>query len=311
MMRCSAAAPDLPHTHASAASPPRAVNPVSVVLVLASALTHVYWNYELKRATLPAAYTVWLMGIGALLAAGPSLLFASHHRVPLVGWACVAGTGALYAAYYYLLARGYDHDDLSRIYPIARGVAPAATAGLGSLFFAERPSLPGWLGIAAVSCGVLLLCLPGRASECARPITLAGLAAAVGTGLCTSGYSAIDKLGVRHVDPAIYLTLTFAVGAAAQGAILVPRYGPARVMEEARRGGARLWLAAALSVGGYLLILHVLRTEPVSYVVPLRSVAVLLSVLAGNRLLGEEGGWSRTAAAALIVAGIAAIALAG
>jgi drug/metabolite transporter (DMT)-like permease len=55
----------------------------------------------------------------------------------------------------------------------------------------------------------------------------------------------------------------------------------------------------------------VLRTEPVSYVVPLRSVSVLLSVGVGHRFLGEGGGARRWAAAALILLGITAIALRG
>jgi drug/metabolite transporter (DMT)-like permease len=54
-----------------------------------------------------------------------------------------------------------------------------------------------------------------------------------------------------------------------------------------------------------------LRTEPVSYVVPLRSVSVLLSVLTGARFLGEKGSPLRLGAAALIVLGITAITLFG
>jgi hypothetical protein len=64
-------------------------------------------------------------------------------------------------------------------------------------------------------------------------------------------------------------------------------------------------------VGGYATILFVLRAEPVSYVVALRSVSVLFSVLAGTRLLGEEGVAQRLGAAALIVLGIGAIAVTG
>jgi drug/metabolite transporter (DMT)-like permease len=64
-------------------------------------------------------------------------------------------------------------------------------------------------------------------------------------------------------------------------------------------------------MGGYLLVLWVLRTQPVSYVVPVRSVSVLFSVLAGARLLGEEAGWTRALAATLVLAGIAAITLGG
>src|SRR5690349_22630585 len=77
--------------------------------------------------------------------------------VPPEGWACVVGTGIFYAAYFWLIARSYERDDLSRAYTIARGVAPAATAAWGVLFHHEHPSVAGWLGIAAISAGVFTL----------------------------------------------------------------------------------------------------------------------------------------------------------
>ena len=78
-----------------------------------------------------------------------------------------------------------------------------------------------------------------------------------------------------------------------------------------RSGGWHLIAAAGAALGSYLLVLAVLRTEPVSYVVPLRSVSVLLSVGVGHHLLGEGVGLRRWAAAALILLGITAIALRG
>jgi uncharacterized membrane protein len=64
-------------------------------------------------------------------------------------------------------------------------------------------------------------------------------------------------------------------------------------------------------MGGYLLVLFVLQREQVSYVVPVRSVSVLLSVLAGAHFLGEKGGWTRAEAALLILLGILLIAVRG
>jgi drug/metabolite transporter (DMT)-like permease len=121
----------------------------------------------------------------------------------------------------------------------------------------------------------------------------------------------VDKEGVQHVHPVLYIVMTFAAGAVLQGLLLWSRRGWPAFTAEARRGGVGLVVAATVAIGGYLIILQVLRTAPVSYVVPLRSVAVLLSVLTGARLLGESGGAPRLAAATLILAGITAIALGG
>jgi drug/metabolite transporter (DMT)-like permease len=121
----------------------------------------------------------------------------------------------------------------------------------------------------------------------------------------------VDKEGVQLVHPALYIVLTFAAGALAYGVLLRRACHPQRFRKALRSGGGSLIAAAAAALGSYLLILAVLRTEPVSYVVPLRSVSVLLSVGVGHRLLGEAGGLHRWAAAALILLGITAIALRG
>jgi drug/metabolite transporter (DMT)-like permease len=255
-------------------------------------------------------FTWWIQVFGAALVAPLGVWLAWPVSIPREGWYCVGGTAIFYAGYFTLIARSYDRADLSRAYPIARGVAPAATAAWGVLCYRENPSLAGWLGIASIVLGVLVLAGPALRGG-GQGLAAAGLLAAVGTGLCTSGYSVVDKEGVRHVMPILYLMLTFAAGAVAQGLFLWPRWGWRAFAAEARRGGGRLVLSAALSAGGYLLILTVLRTEPVSYVVPLRSVSVLLSVLTGAHFLGEEGSRLRLGAAALIVLGITAITVLG
>lgn len=286
------------------------MHPLSVALVLLSAVSHVCWNYHVKRSPRPSLFTWWIQALGAALVAPFGIWQAWPVRVPTVGWYCVGATALFYAGYFTLIARSYDRADLSRAYPIARGVAPAATAAWGILYTGEHPTLGGRLGIAGIVLGVLLLAGPAL-----RPgknqLAAAGLLAAIGTGLFTSGYSIVDKIGVQHVTPSLYLALTFGAGAVAQGLCLLPRWGWRPFAVEARRGGAILLLSAVLSAGGYLLILTVLRTEPVSYVVPLRSVSVLLSVLTGAHFLGEEGGRLRLVAAALIVLGITSIAVLG
>jgi drug/metabolite transporter (DMT)-like permease len=285
------------------------LHPAAVALVLLSAAAHVYWNYQVKRSPAPEICSWWIMALGAAMGAPLVLWLAWPLEVPPVGWACVTATGVLYAAYFFMIALSYRSEDLSRAYPIARGVAPVATAAWGVLYHQEQPSLAGWAGILGISLGVMLLAFPRLRSE--RGLPVPGLLAAVATGLCTSVYSAVDKEGVKHVDPVAYICLTFAAGAVIQGLILLRGCGWRTFADEGRRMGLGLYAAAGASLGGYLLVLWVLRTEPVSYVVPVRSVAVLLSVLTGVRLLGEKRGTARLAAAGLILAGICLIAVGG
>jgi len=281
-----------------------------LLLVLLSAVAHVYWNWQVKRSPDPGAYTWWLQMLGALLYAPFGLAVSWPPHVPPAGWLCVAGTGLFYGAYYTLMAASYGREDLSSAYPIARGVAPAATVGAGVLIFREHPTPLGWTGVLLICVGVLAISATSAASAAGK-MRWIGIAAAVGTGLCSAGYSLVDKQGVQLVHPGFYICLTFAAGAVVQGGAMALSGGWRRLAKEAHRARASILPAAFLDAGGYLLVLTVLRTQPVVYVVPLRSVSVLLSVLAGSRLLGESAGRVRLPAAAVIVAGITAIAVAG
>jgi drug/metabolite transporter (DMT)-like permease len=287
----------------------------AVFLILLSAVAHVYWNYQVKRSSEPAIYIWCLLVISTCLFALPALWISWPIAVSRNGWYCVAGSAVFLTGYFALMAQSYRRDDLSRAYPIARGVAPLATVVWGIFFHGEHPSTPGWLGIGGIALGLLILPmprmrLPRRLTHAAR-LPLVGILAAVGTGLCSSGYSTVDKAGVQYVPPTLYIVMIFAGAALIQTVLLWPRHGGPAFVAEIRRGGRQLCLAAVLMLGGYLLVLMALRTEPVSYVVPLRSVSVLLTVLVGTKMLGEEQRWPRLVAATLILLGIVAITCAG
>ena len=60
---------------------------------------------------------------------------------------------------------------------------------------------------------------------------------------------------------------------------------------------------------GYILVLFAMRLAPVSHVAPARELSTLVGAWFGSRLLREEsGGPWRIAGAALIVAGVLALA---
>ena len=110
------------------------MHPAAVGLILLSAVGHVYWNYQVKRSPEPAIYA-WCMLMGsALLFAPVAIRWAWPLSVPAAGWACVAATALFYGGYFSFIALSYRREDLSRAYPIARGVAPVATAAWGVLF---------------------------------------------------------------------------------------------------------------------------------------------------------------------------------
>ncbi len=208
-----------------------------------------------------------------------------------------AVSGICYWGYYTCLGRAYSSGALSVAYPISRGVAPSAAALAGTLVLGERLGALGWAGVVLVSCGIFLV---GRADTAAGASRLDRRTVlwAVATGLFSAGYMVSDKVGVQRADPCLYLSLSFLLG----GARGQPRENP-----EAKVGLA-LSAAASCTVA-YLAVLWVMRSEPVAAVAPVRSLAVVLSVFVGSRLLGEEAGPVRYFGAGTILTGIVLVSI--
>jgi len=66
-----------------------------------------------------------------------------------------------------------------------------------------------------------------------------------------------------------------------------------------------------LGFAAYTLVLLAMRTNPVSYVAPVREMRVILGEWIGIQVLKERGGLMRIIAAAMIVVGIFIIAWKG
>ncbi len=98
------------------------MSPVVLALVLAAAVAHASWNLLAKGAAGGAAF-VWLTTVASALIYLPVLVLVPI-RVDATALGLMAASGALHAAYFVLLQRGYATGDLSLVYPLARGTGP-------------------------------------------------------------------------------------------------------------------------------------------------------------------------------------------
>ena len=67
---------------------------------------------------------------------------------------------------------------------------------------------------------------------------------------------------------------------------------------------------ATLGPLAYIMVLYAMTQAPLSHVAPARELSMLFAALLGGQLLGEGDRWLRLAGAALIAAGVMALALA-
>ena len=286
---------------------------VSLLLVLLSALAHASWNLMLKRAGDPEVFAWCMLAVSTVILApiGVILLWSNPVSFPGV-WFALA-TMLLHTFYFVLLGRGYAQGDLSLVYPVARGMGPMLTPVLAVLFINETIEPLAIAGILAIVCGIYTISWWGNFHQVLRSPLLflksAGMRYAVLTGLTIAAYSIVDKEGVGHIQPVLYMYF-LTIGTAV---FLVPyillHKGTVAVKTEWRANAIPITVSGLLVFTAYCLVLTAFSLSRVSYVAPAREVGIVIGVLLGMYVLKEPFGAGRLLGSGFIVCGVAMIAL--
>lgn len=125
-------------------------------LVLFAALLHAGWNAMLKAVDDRAGV---LAAVSASHAAVGLAMVLSFPVPAMASWPSLVASTLLHYGYYIFLFRAYRHGDLSQVYPISRGMAPALVAVSAVSLIGETLAPLGWAGLACVSLGVGILAL--------------------------------------------------------------------------------------------------------------------------------------------------------
>jgi drug/metabolite transporter (DMT)-like permease len=302
----------------------------ALALVLIAAVLHAIWNYCAKRAGGGLPF-VWLVGAIICTAYVPVLIFYGltfHPTLPAgaVGW--ILGSGLLKTSYSLFLQRGYRHGDFSLIYPLARGTGPLLSTIAAIALLGERPSplaLCGglviiasifWLtgGFAKATSWVMKApaAEPGPATKAntgARSLAELSVTYGIISGVFIASYTLWDRHGVAAMAIA---PLLYDAGTAFTQLILLTPFAVRRwpeVVSDWREKKRWAFGVAALSPVAYVLVLTAMKFTPISYVAPAREVSIVIGAFIGARFLREADAKRRLLAAALMAAGVIALAL--
>lgn len=275
-------------------------------LIILSAIMHASWNLLAKRAKTTGAVLVFLFAVVETVFYFPLVIMAINQlRLGTLSWMAVVfmiGSGLLHTLYFWLLSMGYRVGDLSIVYPIARGTGPLLSTIGAILIFAENPTSIVLTGTVVISLGVIIL--TGDPRELMKSVALPGMIYGVLTGFVVAAYTLWDAYAMNQAEIA---PLMFQGGLSViRMFILLP------FMLNRGDEVLRAWQddkkyiigIAILSSLAYLIILFVLAFSPVSYVAPMRTLSILIGVLMGANLLGEEDAQRRLIASGAIVVGV-------
>ena len=280
---------------------------ISLVLVIASAFIHAFWNMLAKKGLDTLCFLWWSLVFGFVIYT--IFLFVlgyNHVPIPPRGFIFIILSGIFHSIYFTSLGIAYDWGDLSLVYPIARS-APIFVLMWAIWFLGEKLSLPGMLGILIVVFGAYIIGFPTfSATHFVRPIRLLkdrSYQLAWLTALIISLYSINDKLGVHSVHPFLYLYLIHMLTCILFSPYVLMRK-KGMLFRELKKNKSPIVLGSIMIPLSYLLVLYAMRISKVSYIVAVRQLSIVFAVLLGSLLLKEGHGWIRFFASLCIFSGV-------
>jgi len=292
------------------------LTPLSILLVLSSALIHSSWNFFTKRGNWPVKFFLWVFLWGTLLYLpffiGFGIFPAFLLNFPSKLWLLAILSSLIQTIYVISLIEAYRVGDLSLVYPISRS-APLFTQIWAILFLGEDLSIRGMLGIGLVVLGIFVISLKAfpmkKLNSHSQPIASASYLLASIAAITGSIYSVIDKVAVQITHPVFYIWLTDFLIFLYIGLYLLFRKGDScwKIWNESRK---EIFMIVLLQNASYLLILMAMQMSKVSYVVAFRQVSALFGTGLGILFLKESQWKTRISGALILTLGLILIGLA-
>jgi drug/metabolite transporter (DMT)-like permease len=285
----------------------------NLFLILFSACIHVVAHVILRKATNRSAALWWVMLCGQILFA--PVLFTNWQSISLPAWGVMVLSAIFEAGYYLGIARAYSFgDEISVIYPLARGTAPILLLIWATLFLREPAQPGGALGVIAIALGLYLINLPrlGAWREPLQAMSRPGPRWALFAGFCISCYSVIDRVGVTLLNPLLYTYLAIFITLLMVTPVILPQAGWGAMKAEFARNRLGIIIAGLTNIAAYAIVLYTVRNgTPASYAGAAREVSVVLGVLIGIMFLGEKRTVMKVVGAACVAGGVVLIKLLG
>ncbi len=257
------------------------------VLVISSAVFHASWNLVLRKVT-GNIIVVWLsLFVGGLtvlpIVIGNTYIKGLETTISLTGLVCVVASAVVHSVYFCLLARAYQKGEISIVYPITRGSGITITTLFALFVLNENISFAGGVGITLILAGIFLIALKSFTKNSNSDVIGMSLSVGAMIGAC----SLIDKVGAINVDPVLYISLLYIISGLLMTPYILLNYRWI-IGSTLRTYPGYIMTVGQGSIGTYLLILFAFTMGSVSYIVPMREFAVVVSVFLGIIFLKEE-----------------------
>jgi len=223
--------------------------------------------------------------------------------VPLpegITWFYLVCSALLHSLYFTLLGIMYNREDLTFIYPVARGCAPVFVTILSFIFLKDTIPFFGIVGILITCLALILISINNFNTK----IDFKTIGISIFIAFIISIYTFSDGAGVRSVDN----SLTFIVWNFFLGGWISIGYVYLTNKESLFKLKIKELLlilcATIISFSAYAIIIWSMKYEPFGFVASMRESSIIFASLIGLVLLNEKIGYIRIISGILFVIGV-------
>lgn len=281
------------------------MNYIYVLIVLLSGLIHSIWNLFFKKSKNSLIFIFWAKIFQIIIYFPLVLYLLINNGFNVKGIIPIVLSGFFHFFYWLFLALGYKNSDLSYVYPISRAY-PILITIFSVIFFKENLTIFGLLGIILIILGVYLITIKENFFYFFKEILKKdkGLIFSFLSLLIITIYSIVDKIGSRYVNPIIYVYFFEIISTIFFVPYILKIFKKEEIFRLAKNEFIYIFLTGIFIILSYSLIIFAMKRSYLSYIVSIRNIAVVFSVVFGIIFLKEKYGIKRFFASILIFLGI-------
>ena len=246
---------------------------VVFITVITAALVHASWNSLVKGST-DKTLAMGAIVIGHVPIAIIILPFATipdSKSIPYLLTGIV-----LHFGYQLFLLKSYEHGDLTKVYPIARGTAPLLVGLFSLSVLGVELSNAKIFSIIIIGVAVISLAF-GQKSDGQKRHSASTFALI--TGLFIASYSLIDGLGARLAGSSLGFFCLLAIGNGFLMVAYLAWKSPKTLHNLPHHGLSHLLIGGTGSFTAYALVIWAFTKAPIALVTALRETSIVFAFL--------------------------------
>jgi len=267
------------------------------LLIFFAAFLHALWNIIIKSINNSLVGVACKVFFQSIIFA-PIIFF-----VPLpegITWLYLICSSLLHSLYFILLGIMYNKEDLTFIYPVARGCAPVFVTVLSLIFLKETIPFFGIIGILIACIALILISINNLNTK----VDFKTIIISIFIALIISVYTFTDGSGVRSVDnSATFIVWNFFLGGwISIGYVYLTN--KESLFKLRIKELILILFATVISFSAYAIIIWSMKYEPFGFVASMRESSIIFASLIGLVLLKEKIGYIRIISGILFFIGV-------